>query len=72
MQMHIKAGKGKEMYGLWAVIRKAWKIDVPFIMECMKDHKYWPKAICSHPTFEGDRKNLYSGRYYSCFYDHGF
>lgn len=29
---------------------------VPFIMECMKDHKYWPKAICSHPTFEGDER----------------
>ncbi len=32
------------------------QIDVPFIMECMKDHKYWPKAICSHPTFEGDER----------------
>jgi len=29
-------------------------IDVPYIMECMKDHKYWPKAICSHPTYAGD------------------
>ena len=29
-------------------------IDAAYIMECMKDHKYWPKAICSHPTFEGD------------------
>ena len=31
-------------------------IDVPYIMECMKDHEYWPKAICSHPTFEGDER----------------
>ena len=31
-------------------------LDVPFIMECMKDHMYWPKAICSHPTFEGDAR----------------
>ena len=31
-------------------------IDVPYIMECMKDHEYWPKAICSHPTFAGDKR----------------
>lgn len=32
------------------------EIDVPYIMECMRDHEYWPKAICSHPTFAGDRR----------------
>lgn len=31
-------------------------IDVSYIMECMKDHEYWPKAICSHPTFAGDTR----------------
>ena len=34
--------------------RRRGDIDVPYIMECMRDHEYWPKAICSHPTFEGD------------------
>ena len=31
-------------------------ITIPHIMECMKDHMYWPKAVCSHPTFEGDER----------------
>ena len=36
--------------------RRRGDIDVPYIMECMKDHEYWPKAICSHPTFAGDKR----------------
>jgi len=24
------------------------QIDVPFIMECMKDHEYYPESICAH------------------------
>lgn len=36
--------------------RRRGDIDVSYIMECMKDHQYWPKAICSHPTFAGDKR----------------
>ena len=28
--------------------RKRGQIDVPYIEECMKDHEYYPKAICNH------------------------
>ncbi len=41
--------------------RRRGDIDVPYIMECMKDHEYWPKAICSHPTFEGDKRTYIPG-----------
>lgn len=30
------------------------KISVPYIMECMKDHKYYPLSICGHSNPEGD------------------
>ena len=57
MQMHIQNGaKVRDVRLMELLSEKRGEIDVPFIMECMKDHKYWPKVICSHPTFEGDER----------------
>ena len=30
--------------------KRAGQIDVPYIMECMKDHEYYPESICAHNT----------------------
>ncbi len=46
--------RDKRLYELLS--RRRGDITVPYIMECLKDHEYWPKAICSHPTFEGDER----------------
>ena len=51
-----KRAKVRDVRLMELLSEKRGEIDVPFIMECMKDHKYWPKAICSHPTFEGDER----------------
>lgn len=51
-----KRAKVRDKRLMELLARRRGDIDVPYIMECMKDHEYWPKAICSHPTFEGDER----------------
>lgn len=40
--------KNRDLRLDWLLRQEYGKIDIPFIMQCMKDHEYYPESICAH------------------------
>lgn len=50
-QLDARVGPKNRDTRLEALLRqRQGSIDVPYIMECMKDHEYYPESICAHNT----------------------
>lgn len=48
-QLDSRIGPKNRDTRLEALLRaRQGEIDVPYIMECMKDHEYYPESICAH------------------------
>lgn len=48
-QLDSRVGPKNRDVRLESLLRKRQgEIDVPYIMECMKDHEYYPESICAH------------------------